>query len=77
MPINTPQVKNDAVKFSAIGFAVWMLAGIIFTMMIGGICRRVRGRLRSRILRHLRWNLVTSGFMVQGGFRTPRATVAV
>ena len=30
--------------------------------------RRVRGRLRSRILRHLRWNLVTSGFMVQGGF---------
>ena len=32
-----PQVKNDAVKFSAIGFAVWMLAGIIFTMMIGGM----------------------------------------
>ena len=34
---NYPQVKNDAVKFSAIGFAVWMLAGIIFTMMIGGM----------------------------------------
>lgn len=32
-----PQVKNDAVKFSAIGFAVWMLAGIIFTVMIGGM----------------------------------------
>ena len=32
-----PQVKNDAVKVSAIGFAVWMLAGIIFTMMIGGM----------------------------------------
>ena len=32
-----PQVKHDAVKFSAIGFAVWMLAGIIFTMMIGGM----------------------------------------
>ena len=30
-------MKNDAVKFSAIGFAVWMLAGIIFTMMIGGM----------------------------------------
>ena len=32
-----PQVKNDAVKFSAIGFAVWMLAGIIFAVMIGGM----------------------------------------
>lgn len=32
-----PQVKNDAVKFSAIGFAVWMLAGIILTVMIGGM----------------------------------------
>lgn len=32
-----PQVKNDAVKFSAIGFAVWMLAGIILTVMIGGV----------------------------------------
>lgn len=32
-----PQVKNDAVKFSAIGFAVWMLAGVIFTVMIGGM----------------------------------------
>ena len=32
-----PQVKNDAVKFSAIGFAVWMLAGIILTVMVGGM----------------------------------------
>lgn len=32
-----PQVKNDAVKFSAIGFAVWMLAGIILTVMVGGL----------------------------------------
>ena len=32
-----PQVKNDAVKFSAIGFAVWMLAGVVFTVMIGGM----------------------------------------
>ena len=32
-----PQVKSDAVKFSAIGFAVWIVLGILLTMMVGGM----------------------------------------
>lgn len=32
-----PQVKSDAVKFSAIGFAAWIVLGILFTMMLGGM----------------------------------------
>ena len=32
-----PQVKSDAVKFSAIGFAVWIVLGILLTMMLGGM----------------------------------------
>ena len=32
-----PQVKSDAVKFSAIGFAVWIVLGILLCMMVGGM----------------------------------------
>lgn len=32
-----PQVKTDAVKFSAIGFAVWIVLGILCCMMVGGV----------------------------------------
>ena len=30
-------MKTDAIKFSAIGFGVWILLGIICTMAIGGM----------------------------------------
>lgn len=32
-----PQAKSDAVKFSAIGFAVWIVLGILLCMMVGGM----------------------------------------
>ena len=32
-----PAVKNDAVKFSVIGFAIWIALGVVVGMAIGGI----------------------------------------
>ena len=32
-----PQVKNDAIKFSIIGFAVWVVLGIVISLVIGGM----------------------------------------
>lgn len=32
-----PQVKNDAIKFSIIGFAVWIVLGILLSLAVAGM----------------------------------------